>query len=89
MGAYQESLANEHNLLGAINEIELITTENGNWEINKTTKGEPICELLENRNYDRTEIMANLKNQLTDSPSSIAALQELKAVMDNLPYLTQ
>jgi arginine decarboxylase len=32
-GAYQESLANEHNLFGAIHEIEVVFNEEGDWKI--------------------------------------------------------
>ncbi len=52
VGAYQESLANEHNLFGAINEAEIIMKEDGKWEITKTTIGDPIEELLITRNYE-------------------------------------
>ena len=56
MGAYQESLANEHNLFGAIHEVEVHINQEGEWEITKITQGDPIDELLVSRNYDMKEI---------------------------------
>ncbi len=56
VGAYQESLANEHNLFGAIHEAEVYMNADGAWEITKVTKGDPIDELLTSRNYDLKEI---------------------------------
>ena len=87
VGAYQESLANEHNLLGAINEVEVITNDLGSWEINKITKGEPIFELLENRNYERDEIVGSLSHQLKSSSTFDAAVKDIANLMENPPYL--
>ena len=41
VGAYQESLANEHNLLGAIHEVEVHVDDQGAWKISKTDQGRP------------------------------------------------
>lgn len=95
VGAYQESLANEHNLFGAINEIEVLLKPDGAWEIAKKTQGDSILELLACRNYEEEEIMSNYKKQLhqaagqglieTDQIPSI--LQTMKNYLNSYPYL--
>ncbi|MCX6123527.1 MAG: biosynthetic arginine decarboxylase [Proteobacteria bacterium] len=67
VGAYQESLANEHNLFGAIHEAEIHVTPDGEWEITKITQGDPIDELLISRNYDMDEIKQNYKKQCLEA----------------------
>ena len=67
VGAYQESLANEHNLFGAIHEAEIHVTPDGDWEITKITQGDPIDELLISRNYDMDEIKQNYKKQCLEA----------------------
>lgn len=69
VGAYQESLANEHNLFGAIHEAEIHVTPDGEWEITKLTQGDPIDELLISRNYDMDEIKGNYKRQCQEAES--------------------
>lgn len=89
VGAYQESLANEHNLLGAINEAEIIVSEDGSWEINKLTKGDPVSELLACRNYDIDEMINQFQVQLEDKHNGLESLNFLKKVLGSLPYLNQ
>ncbi len=67
VGAYQESLANEHNLFGAINEAEFTMKENGDWELQKATVGDPIEELLASRNYDISLLLESFQSQLHDA----------------------
>ncbi len=57
VGAYQESLANEHNLFGAIHEAEVHINADGEWEVTKLTQGDPVDELLVSRNYDMSEMV--------------------------------
>ncbi len=64
VGAYQESLANEHNLFGAINEVEVVGHSDGKWEVTETTPGDLIDELLESRNYNIGEILEAYEVQL-------------------------
>lgn len=95
VGAYQESLANEHNLFGAINEAEVFIDEGGQWEIKKTTIGDPIDELLTCRNYETSEIMESFSVQLNaavkdgslDSESKATFESILKNLMGGSPYL--
>lgn len=97
VGAYQESLANEHNLFGAINEAEVTISEDGQWEITKTTMGDPIAELLTCRNYDIQELTESYRNQLAESVSaerlseeeSEALLGRLDELLNASPYLIE
>lgn len=67
VGAYQESLANEHNLFGAIHEAEIHINADGDWEVTKTTQGDPIDELLVSRNYDMNEMVGCYDIQFSKS----------------------
>jgi arginine decarboxylase len=67
VGAYQESLANEHNLFGATNEVEVVINSDGSWDIAKTTAGDPVDELLVSRNYDMDDIKNSYREQLSEA----------------------
>jgi arginine decarboxylase len=95
VGAYQESLANEHNLFGAIHEVEVEQAEDGQWKISKTTLGDPISELLECRNYELAELEGNYLHQFKSRVASGELNQEdadkglakLKIFLHAYPYL--
>jgi arginine decarboxylase len=97
VGAYQESLANEHNLFGAINEAEVLIDEEGKWEINKITKGDPIDELLICRNYNIEQMQETFKKQLERSSENGRLTPEeaqhrfakLQKSLESLPYLSE
>jgi arginine decarboxylase len=95
VGAYQESLANEHNLFGAIHEAEIYINADGDWEITKVTKGDPIDELLQSRNYDLKEMFGCYELQFTKSVAegrlsdeqAKVGLERLSKFMRSYPYL--
>lgn len=95
VGAYQESLANEHNLFGAIHEAEIHINPEGDWEITKITKGDPIDELLESRNYDVKEIEGCYELQFQRSvqegkltaEDAATGFKALQRIMKGYPYL--
>ncbi len=91
VGAYQESLANEHNLFGAIHEAEVLVSEEGKWRFSKLTSGDPIDELLVCRNYDCEEMMKSYKKQLTSQghheEEIQATLDQCKKALVAYPYL--
>lgn len=95
VGAYQESLANEHNLFGAIDEAEVKVNDDGSWEIVKITKGDPIGELLTCRNYSIEEILLSYKKQLTkaqengaiDQNTQDSFMKRFEALVESSPYL--
>lgn len=95
VGAYQESLASEHNLFGAIHEAEIHINPDGDWEITKITKGDPIDELLESRNYDMKEIVGCYELQFDRAVQEGAVsadeaghnLAQLAKIVRSYPYL--
>lgn len=97
VGAYQESLSNEHNLFGAINEAEIVMDDEGNWEVTKVTKGDPIEELLVSRNYDSAQMVESYDRQIEAGvktgrikPEEVASVRErLHFFMGASPYLTE
>lgn len=97
VGAYQESLASEHNLFGAINEAEVHMNGDGDWEITKVTKGDPIDELLVSRNYDMKAMMATYQKRVKEAATagchkkgqSEKILKRLKEYLKAYPYLVQ
>jgi arginine decarboxylase len=95
-GAYQESLANEHNLFGAINEAEIVLNSQGKWEITKITTGDPIDELLSCRNYDIDSMLRSFAEQLARHENESLSPEESARLMERLaehlkssPYLTE
>lgn len=96
VGAYQESLANEHNLFGAIHEAEIKMDPDGNWEVTKVTNGDPIDELLISRNYDMKIIHASYQTQMKDAEENglikkgqgVKLLKKLKDYSKGYPYLS-
>ena len=97
VGAYQESLANEHNLFGAIHEVEVILKEDNTWDIQKTTHGDPIIELLICRNYDHEEILSSYIVQLERSKmegliseaEKTTTMEKLRNFLNEYPYLKE
>jgi arginine decarboxylase len=97
VGAYQESLSNEHNLFGAINEVEVVMKNDGKWKIVKTTKGDPIKELLVCRNYKTQEMVGSYCRQIRDAKKKGLlrkqdgnfVLKKLKSYLDSYPYLVE
>ncbi len=95
VGAYQESLANEHNLFGAIHEAEASIDTEGNWQINKITEGDPIDELLACRNYDIKGMVESYKLQagqalekgLIDHQQAEKIIADLTSYLKHYPYL--
>jgi arginine decarboxylase len=95
VGAYQESLANEHNLFGAIHEAEIYINADGDWELTKVTKGDPIDELLESRNYDLKEMVGCYELQFDravtggflSAEQAKLGLERLTKFMRSYPYL--
>lgn len=94
VGAYQESLSNEHNLFGAIHEVEVFMKSDGSWVIDKVTQGDPIDELLESRNYEKSEIFGAYQYQVKSSKSlqgradlQTLVMNKLKKSFGSYPYL--
>lgn len=97
VGAYQESLANEHNLFGAINEAEINMRDDGRWEVVKTTVGDPIEELLTSRNYEMPLMWESMHRQIANSVSKDMIsetegqeiVRKLELYLASSPYLRE
>jgi arginine decarboxylase len=97
VGAYQESLANEHNLFGAIHEVEVHIDNSGEWSITKITDGDPIDELLVIRNYDRKEILDSYQLQINaaekagrfDHAAGSRLMKKMRGYLKSYPYLIE
>lgn len=64
VGAYQEALGNNHNLFGAVNELIVRCTAEGDIEHIDEVKGENVGELLRVMNYRDEEVVAGYEKQL-------------------------
>ena len=97
VGAYQESLANEHNLFGAINEAEIVLNSQGKWDIVKTTTGDPVDELLSSRNYENDTMLKSFSEQLErnvgngriSKEDSASLMERLSRYFKSSPYLLE
>ncbi|MFK7872118.1 MAG: biosynthetic arginine decarboxylase [Oligoflexales bacterium] len=93
VGAYQESLANEHNLFGAIHEVEVHIKADGTWEISKLTPGDCADELLTCRNYDMKEIIDSYGKQadihIKDPDERKTLVTSLTHYLGSYPYLNK
>lgn len=70
VGAYQEALGNNHNLFGAVNEIIITLTEQGEVEHWQEVKGEDVGEILRIMNYHDEDILAGYDLQLKRSEAA-------------------
>ena len=95
VGAYQESLSNEHNLFGAIHELEVFMDSSNEWHVAKVTQGDPVIELLICRNYKEDELLRSFSEQVSksvqkgviNSKEGEETLKNLRSFMYTYPYL--
>jgi len=66
VGAYQESLGMNHNLLGSANEVHLLVDENGRPHIDKIIRGETLGQVLEDAGYNYQDLTENF-NRITQN----------------------
>lgn len=90
-GAYQESLSNQHNLFGSIDEIEvLVDPDSGTWRIADVHKGETCSQILTGRKFFAEELLRAYDQALgtkmqDDLKKEIK--EKLEACLDASPYL--
>jgi len=98
IGAYQESLANEHNLFGAIDEVSVFLNQSGKWDLMGMTPGDHVGELLTTRNFELESILSSYRDQLKRSQETLKfddcykkKSQEYlqKFLLNGYPYLQQ
>jgi arginine decarboxylase len=66
VGAYQETLGMNHNLLTHPSECTILINETG-YEIENFTESDNILNILEDIGYDGSKLLTNLKNKLASS----------------------
>lgn len=65
-GAYQDVMGDLHNLFGRINEVHVYLNpdEEQGWYIKEKIQGSSILEVLEMNQYDRKQLVKDMKRQL-------------------------
>ena len=62
IGAYQESLGMNHNLLGSVNEVHLLVDDSGRPHIDKIVRGETLEQVLDVAGYNSEDLKDNFRN---------------------------
>ncbi len=75
-GAYQDVLANAHNLFGRVHEAHVRVTGPGRFSIRRFEKGQPARELLHNMGYRVAQLRGSIGKQLREAQSRGAVSRE-------------
>jgi arginine decarboxylase len=91
VGAYQETLGMNHNLLTHPSECTILINETG-YEIENFTESDNILNILEDIGYDGSKLLTNLKNKLASSEFMVEeektdTLQKLEMYLYQNGYL--
>jgi arginine decarboxylase len=75
VGAYQESLGMNHNLLGSVNEAHFLVDDAGRPHIDRVIRGESIRQVLATAGYQARDLVENLKQmaQSAETQNKITA----------------
>lgn len=96
VGAYQEILGDLHNLFGDTNMVHVSVLPDGSYLIDKIISGETISEVLDYVEYNKKELLAQVRKQIEQSiqngnvsiPDSAQLLKNYEAGMESYTYLT-
>ena len=77
VGAYQEILGDNHNLLACTDAVDIDIDESGRVRIGNVNSGDSIASVLEEVNYNREEILSYLKNSMEESDLSHDKAKEI------------
>lgn len=67
LGAYQDVLANAHNLYGPPDEAFITIKKDGSWETDKVVRGRNSEEMLATMNWDGKELMMGIEKLVLES----------------------
>ena len=67
VGAYQESLRMNHNLLGSVNEGHFVIDDSGRPHIDKVIRGESLGQVLASAGYNSQDLLEDLKARIQDA----------------------
>lgn len=95
VGAYQEALGNDHNLFGAVNELDVRVEYEGQIESMREVEGENVSAILRAFNYRDDELLASYVQQLRrslekghlTSTEYDRILTRVKVFLSEYPYL--
>lgn len=95
IGAYQEALGNDHNLFGAVNEIDVRVAADGQLESMREVEGENVSAVLRAFNYRDDDLLAGYVQQLRrrleqgqlTSAEYDRILARIKVFLSEYPYL--
>lgn len=95
VGAYQEALGNNHNLFGAVNELIVQVSGDGQLEHIEEVKGEDVGELLRVMNYTDEGILTGYAHQLNarleegnlSASEAEQIMAQVKGYFSEYPYL--
>ena len=95
VGAYQESLGMNHNLLGSPNEAHFLIDDAGRPHIDKVIRGESLGQVLAAAGYAPQDLMESLQQmaQKAEAQTKISAeereafCESFQSTLDNYTYL--
>jgi arginine decarboxylase len=95
VGAYQESLGMNHNLLGTVNEAHFLVDDAGRPHLDKVVRGESLGQVLSSAGYDQqtlTENFRHILNAAEEKTKITAAEREtlsesMQATLESYTYL--
>ena len=98
VGAYQDVMGDLHNLFGRVNEMHVFldADEPDGYYIEETLQGHSICNCLTTMQYDRRELMRQMKRQIDAAikadrvrPSvGMQILRDYERGLDDYTYLS-
>ena len=95
LGAYQDIIGDFHNLMGAINEAQILVDERGDWHLAQLTEGDTVAEALSYVGYDsaalietyRQQIQASVSNRKIKTRQALMLMKELEDGLQGYNYL--
>jgi len=95
LGAYQESLRMNHNLLGSANEAHFLVDDSGRAHIDRVIRGESLGQVLASAGYSRQDLIEGLRQtvQRAETNSKInpeekeALIESYQSALDRYTYL--
>jgi arginine decarboxylase len=95
VGAYQESLGMNHNLLGSVNEAHFLVDDAGRPHIDKVIRGESLGQVLATAGYNTQDLVDSLRamTQAAEAQSKITTeerenlRESYQSALDSYTYL--
>jgi arginine decarboxylase len=95
IGAYQESLGMNHNLLGSVNEAHFLVDDSGRAHLDRVIRGESLGQVLASAGYSQQDLLEGLRRTMqdTDAKSKITTEEKesfsksYQSALDSYTYL--